>query len=214
MKIFLNKNTKEEALSLLHKGEIIILPTETIFGFFVRADTKKSIESLYDLKKREMKKPFTLHTRSIEDSIEYAEIDETLFLTLENFCPGPLTVIVPKKEKSLSFVGTEKNIGVRVVAHPLCQEILSLCPFPVVGTSVNISQTNTLETVQDIEKYFPHIPCYCDTYNQKLSLPSTIIDTTKTPFSCLREGKISFTEFMKTFTQMKASLLLKKKKTQ
>ena len=113
-----DKNSKYIAANLIRNGEIIVYPTDTIYGFGVDASNPLAIEKLNQLKNRE--KPYSIVVETINMLKNYADISNNLEEHIKQFVPGPYTFILNNKyNKNLSdFISLNlKTIGVRIPDH-------------------------------------------------------------------------------------------------
>lgn len=141
MKIF-----KNEALTLLNQGEVIGIPTDTVYGLAVLPNKKKGIKKLYDLKKRPKSNPLVLMIGDKNDLHHFvSSIPRHGNELMDAFWPGPLTIIFNDKASS--------TIAIRIPNHNLILDLLKESG-PLLVTSLNISGSPPLETMDEIEKTF------------------------------------------------------------
>ncbi|MAJ45635.1 MAG: threonylcarbamoyl-AMP synthase [Candidatus Marinimicrobia bacterium] len=188
MKIFSN-NSINHAADLIHKGEIIILPTDTLYGFSFDACNSNTIERFNKFKRRN--NPISIIVDSIEMAREYAEIkDEDLFHSL---LPGPFTCLYPKNVgTNLSDLVTNNSnlVGIRIPKHKLSISIVQKLQKPITTTSVNIHGEKPLETIEDIKNEFPYIKYFDE--GHLISKGSTIINFSINPPKIIRQGDGNF----------------------
>src|SRR5689334_10651776 len=91
----------EEAGLCLNQGGVVIFPTETVFGIGASAFDHLSCHRLYTIKKRPVDNPLIIHLSDGEQILEIAHLPEYAFALIEAFCPGPLTVILKKRDPRL-----------------------------------------------------------------------------------------------------------------
>ena len=127
------------AKTLLKNGEIVAIPTETVYGLAGNALDVTSVSRIFSIKKRPNFDPLIVHTHSIEALQEFVtEIPEQA-LTLANvFWPGPLTLLLPKKNIVPDLVTSGLNrVAVRIPNHPLTLDLLRSLDFPLAAPSAN-----------------------------------------------------------------------------
>lgn len=184
----------DEAVRVISKGGIVALPTETVYGLSARYDMEKSVNKLYEIKKRPKNKPFSLAVASIEKAIKsYFEIMPPFaYRLIEKFWPGPLTII---------YYGTSgKKVGIRIPSHKVAEEILRKVDMPVYLPSANISGEKDAVCASEVEAAFRgKIDLIVDAGACSHGSPSTILDLTCKPFKALREGFISNGDIAKVF---------------
>lgn len=157
-----------KVVELLQKGEVIIYPTDTIYGIGCSAHNAKAVNKIRELKQRE-KKPFSIWAPSIE-WVKQNCIIEKKYLDM---LPGPVTLIV-KLKRPLADNISDGSIGVRIPDHPF-HEIVHRFGSPIITTSVNISGQPHITSVHEIPHTFRHV-CYIDAGTIQ-NPPSTIVNT-------------------------------------
>ena len=182
-----NKHCVEFASKLINDGEIIIYPTDTLYGFGVDATNRNAINNLNLLKKREQM--YSIILNSISDIDNFAFINQNKLDYINKILPGPYTVILKSKKSSLSKLVNMNSgtIGIRIPKSNFILDVVKKINKPVVTTSVNIHGQKSIENVIEMEEVFPKI----NIFKQGLatnSYGSTIIDLTKNDPQILRKG--------------------------
>jgi len=157
-----------KVVELLQKGEVIIYPTDTIYGIGCSAHNAKAVNKIRELKQRETK-PFSIWAPSIEWVKQNCIIEQKYLEML----PGPVTLIV-KLKKPLADNICNETVGVRIPNHPF-HEIVHRFGSPVITTSVNITGQPHITSVDDIPETFKEV-AYIDAGTIQ-NPPSTIINT-------------------------------------
>ena len=178
----------DKAAKKLLKGDIIIYPTDTLYGFGVDATNTKSIEKLNKIKKRNQ--VYSILVNSIDMMKNYSNINVQQEKKIKKYLPGPFTIILLKRCSNLSNLVSLnlKTIGVRIPNNIFCQKIIALTEKPMITTSVNIHGSKPLNQVNAISKQFPYIDIFKDKNLNKNSKGSTIIDFSKGKASLIRIG--------------------------
>ena len=96
-------NNLNKAKRILEKNQILVLPTETVYGLAGNAYSNKSVKRIYNLKKRPKKNPLIVHYYNLDLLKKDAEYDKNFLKLYKKFSPGPLTYILKKKKKIKSF---------------------------------------------------------------------------------------------------------------
>ena len=136
------------AIDALIKGELVAIPTETVYGLAGNALNEQVVSKIFQLKNRPTCNPLILHTHSIDEVLKYVQHMPPMALKLaEVFWPGPLTLLLPKKPNILHSVTSGSHlVAVRIPNHPLTLSLLRQLDFPLVAPSANpytrISPTN------------------------------------------------------------------------
>ncbi len=167
-----------KASKLLKTGNIVAIPTETVYGLAGNALRDDIVVKIFKAKNRPAFDPLICHTDSIEKIRQYVEhIPEEVVALANAFWPGPLTVLLKKKSivPSLTTSGLEE-VAFRIPNHPLTLELLSTLDFPLAAPSANpfgyISPT-TAKHVQD--QLGDEIPYILDGGECEVGIESTII---------------------------------------
>ena len=136
----LGNETIADITSLLEQGKTILYPTDTIWGIGCDATNPKAIKKIYDIKKRDPKKPLSILVSSIDMLKEYVDDLPPKIETLLSHHIRPLTVIY-KKTKNLpdELLPADKSIAIRIAQDAFCQHLIAQFGKPIVSTSANIS---------------------------------------------------------------------------
>lgn len=129
----------EKVAELLLQGEVVAIPTETVYGLAGNAFDNKAVSKIFEVKNRPTFNPLILHTYSLEQVKHFVKEFPPFTEELANkFWPGPLTFLLPKQEliSDLVTAGNER-VAVRIPNHPLTLELLSRLDFPLVAPSAN-----------------------------------------------------------------------------
>lgn len=167
-----------KAKAFLEKGELVGIPTETVYGLAGNALNPDAVAKIFATKNRPEFDPLIIHTSSIERVLEFVvEIPEVLRLLGEKFWPGPLTLLLPKKDIVPDLVTSGLDlVAVRIPDHPLTKELLKVLDFPLAAPSANpfgyISPTQASHVNDQLGEKIPYIldggPC-------EVGLESTIV---------------------------------------
>jgi L-threonylcarbamoyladenylate synthase len=189
-----------KAKNILLKNELIAIPTETVYGLAGNAYSDTAIRKIFELKKRPLLNPLIVHLKSASCIQEVAsEIPEIGLKLINQFWPGPLTLIL-KKQKHISDLITagKDTVAVRVPNHPLTLALLNELEFPLTAPSANpfgsISPTNA----EHVLSYFgKEIEAILDGGQCEKGLESTIIGFENEKPILYRHGAISMDEIEK-----------------
>jgi L-threonylcarbamoyladenylate synthase len=183
-----------DAIKELNKGNIIGLPTETVYGLAGNALNEEAIKKIFNLKKRPFYNPLIVHIKSIDYLHEIATDIPDIALKLANvFWPGPLTLILNKKAIVPDIVtGGKDTVAVRVPNHPIALSLLQEIDFPLAAPSANpfgsISPTNA----NHVYSYFKEtLPIILDGDVSKSGIESTIVGFDKEDVIIYRFGSLS-----------------------
>ena len=130
------------AIELLKDGEIVALPTETVYGLGANALDPAAVAKVFEAKERPSFDPLIIHIATREQIHDYCdispELDKVVQQLIQAFWPGPLTMVLPKKDIIPDIVTSGKDtVAVRMSAHPIMQEICRIFRDPIAAPSAN-----------------------------------------------------------------------------
>lgn len=171
-----------EAVAVIDRGDVVIFPTDTVYGFLADAGNKKAVEKIYKIKKRPDSKLLPVFVKDLKMAKELAEIDFPLA-----GWPGKVTYILKRKKGVKLYDGGEATIALRIPKHKPLNDLLKKINKPLAQTSVNISGQPPLSKISDIIKQFQKQDILLiDGGNLSKSNPSTIIDLTENKLKKIR----------------------------
>lgn len=159
----------EQAASLLRKGDIVAIPTETVYGLAANAFDEAAVLQVFAAKQRPSFDPLIVHIGRREDVHRVArELPPGAEALMDAFWPGPLTLVLPKQAVVPDIVTSGLDtVGVRMPAHPLTLELLRQLEFPLAAPSANpfgyVSPTTAQHVADQLGEKVPYIldggPC-------------------------------------------------------
>jgi len=177
------------ALEVLKAGEIIVYPTDTLYGFGVDASNDSAIKKLNKLKNRSL--PLSIMISKIDDIAKYGYISDSANKQISKILPGPYTILLKsknnKKISSLVQAGS-KLIGMRFVNIDFCNKLIDELGSPIITTSINKHGMESMSNIDEIINAFPSIKTFYDKKNL-ISKGSTIIDFSTMPEKVIRIGE-------------------------
>ncbi len=185
-----------KAAALLTADELVAIPTETVYGLAGNALHEAAVCKIYAAKNRPAFNPLILHISGIDQLSKYAMVDPISALLAAQFMPGPLTLLLPKKNivPDITTAGSNK-VAIRVPKHPLCLELLHSIDFPLAAPSANISgyisPTTAAHVVAGLNGRIPYI---LDGGTAAVGLESTICEVLHQKIIVHRTGGISADE--------------------
>ncbi|MGI6718154.1 MAG: L-threonylcarbamoyladenylate synthase [Bacteroidales bacterium] len=172
-----------ETIEALKKGQIILYPTDTIWGIGCDATNSKAVDKIYKIKKRPNKKKAIILVSDEEMLLEYIEYIPPTALDLIQSVRNPISVIYPEaKNLPSNVISEDKSIGIRVVRHNFCKEIIKGLGKPIISTSANISGNPTPKFYYEINKViFDSVDYIVDRMMEETVVvkPSTIVKFNK-----------------------------------
>lgn len=184
----------KRAREFLESGEVVAIPTETVYGLAGNALNRKAIDKIYALKQRPKHNPLIVHLASIKQLETVAEeIPEAAWKLAKAFWPGSLSLILKKKESIPTEATAGKDtLAVRVPNHPLTLELLAQLDFPLVAPSANPYQAISPTTAAHVRKAFgKNLKLVLDGGECEEGLESTIVGFEQDKPLIYRLGSIS-----------------------
>ncbi|HTH47427.1 MAG TPA: L-threonylcarbamoyladenylate synthase [Candidatus Limnocylindria bacterium] len=184
----------ERAAVRLRAGEIVALPTETVYGLAGNALDAAVVAKIYVAKGRPAHNPVIVHVGSRamarECSSAWPELADRL---ADAFWPGPLTLIVPRAAHIPDIVTAGgPTVGVRWPLHPLMPAVIRACGFPLAAPSANLSDQLSPTNAAHVAKQLgDRIPLIVDGGDSNVGIESTVVDVTADVPRVLRPGMIS-----------------------
>lgn len=147
-----------KAKNYLEKDELVAIPTETVYGLAANALNPIAVAKIFEVKERPTFDPLIVHTYSLEKATDFVtSIHPKLLLLAKTFWPGPLTLLLPKKDSIPNLVTSGLNrVGVRVPNHPLTLNLLAQLSFPLAAPSANPFGYISPTTAQHVQKQLGH----------------------------------------------------------
>jgi L-threonylcarbamoyladenylate synthase len=182
----------QEVIEILRSGGTIVYPTDTLYGLGVDPFNEEAVRKMYDLKKRPYDKPVSVAVHDISQIAEYVEITDIARHTTREFLPGPLTILLKKKDpSSLPIISSENKLGVRILDHPVALPILDGFG-PITSTSANIHQEEPPCDIDDaIQQLGDAVEIYIDAGKCRYGQESTVLDVSTDSPMIIRPGVMS-----------------------
>lgn len=190
-------NAQAEALDLLRRGEVIALPTDTVYGIAADSLQADAIEKLFVIKERPALKAIMLLVGAPDDLERVAtNVPESARRLGEAFWPGGLTLVVPAKpDLPANLTAETATIGVRLPNAPLVWELVRQLGRPLAATSANLSGGGNPTTAQEVlAQLGGRFPLILDGGATFGALASTVLDCTTDPPRVLRAGALPIQE--------------------
>lgn len=156
-------NDIEKAATLLKAGEIVAIPTETVYGLAGNALNSAAVARIFEAKNRPHFDPLIIHVPDFAAVENYAEsIPDSARKLAQRFWPGPLTLVLPKKPivPDLTSAGLD-TVGIRCPRHDMTRQLLKQLPFPLAAPSANpfgyVSPTTAIHVDQQLGDRIPYI---------------------------------------------------------
>ncbi len=187
----------EKSAELLKNGEVVGIPTETVYGLAANAFDKNAVRKIFEAKGRPSDNPLIVHIAKFEDLAPLVEeIPEKVKIMAEKFWPAPLTMIMKKSERISNVVsGNLDTVAVRMPKSEYARAIIENCKLPLAAPSANLSgspsPTNAKYVFDDMNG---RIPLIIDGGACEIGVESTVITFAEEPPRLLRPGGVTLEE--------------------
>lgn len=182
------------AAQLIKDGKIVGMPTETVYGLAANALDPSAVADIFKAKGRPQDNPLIVHLASVNDIEKYAQnIPETAYRLAEMFCPGPLTMVLPKREciPDITSAGLD-TVGIRIPADQIARRFIAACGTPIAAPSANLSGSPSPTTAKHVfQDMNGRIPAIIDGGSCCVGVESTVVSFEGDKIVLLRPGFIS-----------------------
>ena len=181
-------------------GDIVVFPTETVYGIGADATNKEAVDKIFKAKKRPADNPIIVHICDLEmlDNIVMyiGEIEKKL---MQKFWPGPLSIIFKSRECiPLNVTAGLDTVSVRMPNNKIALELIKTCGRPIAAPSANISSRPSGTCIDDIyDELQSSVAYFIDGGNSDVGIESTVIQVIDEVVNILRPGKISIEDILK-----------------
>ena len=187
------KDGLDEAVSLIKNGELVVFPTETVYGLGANAFDPVAVAKIFEAKGRPQDNPLIVHISRVEEVKGIArDVPEVFYALAERFMPGALTVVLPKSDLIPGIVTAGGDtVAVRMPDHPVARELISRS-FPLAAPSANrskhVSPTTARHVYDDLDG---RVPLILDGGECGVGIESTVLDLTSGSPVILRPGAVT-----------------------
>lgn len=189
------ENALEIARDHLTQGDVIAIPTETVYGLAANALDPLAIQKIYEAKGRPSDNPLIIHISSLEMLSKLVNYNSSSFYSnvINDLWPGPLTLLFPKSDLLPSIVtGGSDTMAIRMPSCKITLRLIELCGFPLAAPSANTSgrpsPTQAIHVYNDLNG---KIPLIIDGGSCSCGIESTVVNGLTDPPIMLRPGGIS-----------------------
>ncbi|MBQ6006109.1 MAG: threonylcarbamoyl-AMP synthase [Selenomonadaceae bacterium] len=180
------------AAEFIKRGELVAFPTETVYGLGADGLNVEACRKIFVAKGRPSDKPLSLHVANLEMVERVAKISSAAEKLFKAFCPGALTIILPKNKIIPDFVtGGLSSVGIRFPANDVALSLIRLADCPIAAPSANLSGLQPPKTAQEVfDNLSGRVEIILDGGQCQFGVSSTIIDLTTATPKILRHGAI------------------------
>ncbi|MGH7826145.1 MAG: L-threonylcarbamoyladenylate synthase [Candidatus Binatia bacterium] len=182
------------AVDALKQGEVIVFPTETLYGLGADALNRDAIDRVFKLKGRDRQNPIPVLVADEEMLLNLvSEVPSAARKLIESFWPGPLTIVLPARQGTPEpLLNLDGGIGVRISAEPIATRLVRSLGRPLTATSANPSGQQPAPTVEEARRYFANqIELFIDGGALGSRTGSTVIQVFGGTLKIIREGAVS-----------------------
>lgn len=184
----------KEAAKIILGGGLVVFPTETVYGLGGNGLLADAAKKIYTAKGRPSDNPLIIHIAEPKDADKYAHTSDIYYRLADAFMPGPLAVIMPKKECiPYSVTGGLETVAVRCPSHPIAHALIKESGVPIAAPSANISgrpsPTSAKYVIEDMEG---RVDMIIDGGECEIGLESTIVAINENSLVLLRPGAITY----------------------
>ena len=186
-----NQDDIRKAAGIIRSGGLVVFPTETVYGLGANALDAAAVGKIYELKGRPATSPLIVHVACIEQARELAgEWPEEAERLEREYWPGPLTLVVPKKNLIPDEVTAGlPTVGLRMPRHPMALELLRAAQVPIAAPSANRFAQLSPTTAEHVREAFgDETPFLLDGGPCQVGIESTVIAVTPDGLEVLRPG--------------------------
>lgn len=189
-----NEALLNQAGQIIREGGLVVFPTETVYGLGGNATNAEAAGKIYAAKGRPSDNPLIIHIEKPSDAEKYCYTNDFYYRLADKFMPGPLTVILPKKDTiPHSVTGGLDTVAVRCPAQPVARALIAAAGVPIAAPSANLSgkpsPTNAEHVIQDM---MGRVDMVIDGGACEIGLESTIVSLHGNTATLLRPGAITY----------------------
>lgn len=187
-------NELKAAAEIILAGGLVVFPTETVYGLGGNGLIADAAQKIYAAKGRPSDNPLIIHIAEPKDANKYACTSDIYYRLAEAFMPGPLTVIMSKRECiPLSVTGGLDTVAVRCPSHPIAHALIKECRVPIAAPSANISGRPSPTSAKYVEEdMLGRVDMIIDGGECDIGLESTIVKIDGNSLTLLRPGAITY----------------------
>lgn len=186
-----DKEGIKKASQIINEGGIAVFPTDTVYGIGCNPYNINAVKKIYEIKSRELSKPFPIlaHSKKLAEQIAY--FDKFARKIADKFWPGPLTMILNLTDNKLKeSLNINNKIAIRVPNHKCTLDLLEKCNF-IVGTSANVSGESSFTISDECFKKIKNYDIFVDGGTITSKGESTIIEIENDEIKIIREGYLT-----------------------
>jgi L-threonylcarbamoyladenylate synthase len=188
------------AVQALKRGDVIVFPTETLYGLGADALDEAAVEKVFQLKGRDRSNPIPVLVANQEMlHALVAKVSTLARKLMDRYWPGPLTLVLPgQKNIPKPLCNPAGGVGVRISSQPIATLLVNGLGRPLTATSANPSGKEPARTLQEAKNYFAHrVDLFVDGGTLTSKSGSTVVEAMEDSIKIVREGEISADELQR-----------------
>lgn len=190
----LQREEVQQAAEILKQGGLVAIPTETVYGLGANALNPQAVKNIFITKGRPQDNPLIIHVEDAAQAEKYArDIPAVYYELCKRFSPGPLTVILKKKDCiPMETSGGLDTVAIRIPAHPVARAIIAAAGVPVAAPSANLSGKPSPTSAQHcVDDLWGKVEAIVDSGDCAVGLESTVITLAEEKPILLRPGAVT-----------------------
>ena len=194
-----SNDTIQLASRSLQNGEIIVMPTDTVYGLAALAENESAVKKIFKIKNRPKSMPLIIFVRSLEEAKKIAKFNELDIILARNFWPGPLTLILNKRKKKI-YNGDKRlsKIGIRIPRNKAMLSLLNNIKKPLATTSANLHKEKNERSIKNLKILLSKELKTAIFSNEKMTFKeSTLVATSTNEVRILRHGQLNKSQIRK-----------------
>ena len=194
-----SNDTIQLASRSLQNGEVIVMPTDTVYGLAALAEDESAVKKIFKIKNRPKTMPLIIFVRSLEEAKKIAEFNELDIILAKNFWTGPLTFILNKRKKII-YNGDKRlsKIGIRIPRNKAMLSLLNNIKKPLATTSANLHKEKNERSIKNLKILSNKDLKTAIFSNEKMTFKeSTLVATYANEVKILRHGQLNKSQIRK-----------------
>lgn len=191
----------EEIASVIRSGDLMVYPTDTLYGLGADPFNDNAVKKVFIAKNRPFDMPLSIAVSDSRMLESIAVMNDSARKLIDRFLPGPLTVLLTKKPSISDLLTSGENqIGIRIPDHPFALRFIRMVG-PITSTSANLhASPNPVDVKKPMKEFGEIINYYVDCGKTKCAAPSTIVDISEGEVEIVRPGIITKEEIDNALT--------------
>ncbi len=186
-----------QVVDVLRKGGVVAYPTDTVYGIGCGIMDKRAIKRVHQIKHQPLDKPFSFICPGLNELSKYARVTNYAYKNLKRLLPGPYTIILEgSREVPKMMLTRRKEVGIRVVDHPIVQAMVGELGYPILSTSATDANGQYYMQAWEIQEALGHLLDIVIDGGPVLGEPSSVISLVGDVPQVIRQGAGPLEEFL------------------